>query len=137
MTRPGWYADPTGQAPLRWWDGSSWTAHISAPVQGQAPVPQSEPNTKLLIAILAWALVLVGTGLALFTNVSLLTGTGTVWTGVALAIVGAVVAFVGRASAATKVIAVILVAAAVASGVYDEIQLQHKRDQLNSIINGT
>ncbi len=22
---PGWYEDPTGKAPLRWWDGSTWT----------------------------------------------------------------------------------------------------------------
>jgi hypothetical protein len=23
---PGWYADPSGAAPLRWWDGTAWTA---------------------------------------------------------------------------------------------------------------
>lgn len=23
----GWYADPSGQAPLRWWDGRAWTDH--------------------------------------------------------------------------------------------------------------
>jgi len=26
----GWYADPSGQARLRWWDGSNWTDHTSA-----------------------------------------------------------------------------------------------------------
>lgn len=29
-TRPpaaGWYADPTGSASVRWWDGTAWTVH--------------------------------------------------------------------------------------------------------------
>jgi hypothetical protein len=26
---PGWYNDPSGQARLRWWDGSRWTEHQS------------------------------------------------------------------------------------------------------------
>ena len=25
----GWYADPQGQARLRWWDGSAWTEHVA------------------------------------------------------------------------------------------------------------
>ena len=28
--RPGWYADPSGQADLRWWDGQVWTASTRA-----------------------------------------------------------------------------------------------------------
>lgn len=27
-TAPGWYADPYGQAPLRWWDGAAWSEHV-------------------------------------------------------------------------------------------------------------
>lgn len=26
----GWYPDPHGEAAWRWWDGSAWTAHVSA-----------------------------------------------------------------------------------------------------------
>lgn len=26
---PGWYADPGGHGPWRWWDGHQWTAHTS------------------------------------------------------------------------------------------------------------
>ncbi|MEL4505231.1 RDD family protein [Luteococcus sp. H138] len=31
MTTPvaGWYADPTGQAPLRWWDGATWSGYVT------------------------------------------------------------------------------------------------------------
>ena len=25
---PGWYPDPSGQFPTRWWDGRSWTGHV-------------------------------------------------------------------------------------------------------------
>lgn len=36
---PGWYADPYGAAPQRWWDGTQWTAHVSQPVAAQAAQP--------------------------------------------------------------------------------------------------
>jgi uncharacterized RDD family membrane protein YckC len=33
---PGWYPDPSGQAPHRWWDGTRWTEHVGTPPQTQA-----------------------------------------------------------------------------------------------------
>ena len=32
-TRAGWYHDPHGSAPLRWWDGARWTDHIYDPAE--------------------------------------------------------------------------------------------------------
>jgi hypothetical protein len=29
VTPPGWFADPKGEARLRWWDGQQWTDNIS------------------------------------------------------------------------------------------------------------
>lgn len=40
---PGWYPDPSGQAPFRYWDGARWTEHTNngtpAPVQQVQPAP--------------------------------------------------------------------------------------------------
>ena len=36
----GWYTDPWGEAPLRWWDGGQWTAWTHAP---ETPVAQVAP----------------------------------------------------------------------------------------------
>jgi len=33
---PGWYPDPAGRAPFRYWDGTRWTEHTQ---QGTAPPP--------------------------------------------------------------------------------------------------
>ncbi|MGI8557520.1 MAG: hypothetical protein ACR2ND_04295, partial [Solirubrobacteraceae bacterium] len=86
--------------------------------------------------IAVWALLVIGAVMALFSSVSLLSGTTTVWVGVALTVVGAIVAFVThQVGIATKVIAALLVAACIGNGVYDEIQLQHKRDQINNLFN--
>lgn len=30
-TQPGWYDDPSGAAPRRWWDGARWTEHVHDP----------------------------------------------------------------------------------------------------------
>jgi uncharacterized protein YxjI len=40
---PGWYADPTGQAAHRWWDGQQWTDHVSSG-GAQAAAPQAPPS---------------------------------------------------------------------------------------------
>jgi hypothetical protein len=43
---PGWYADPSGAAPFRWWDGQTWTSatHDGQPVQEVQPVAVAQPS---------------------------------------------------------------------------------------------
>ncbi|RQP09508.1 MAG: DUF2510 domain-containing protein [Microbacteriaceae bacterium] len=48
QVRAGWYPDPLGMPQLRWWDGRSWTSHISTaretPVRSAAPTGFAEPE---------------------------------------------------------------------------------------------
>lgn len=45
----GWYPDPAGSSSQRWWDGTQWTGHLSAPA-APAPaayayaIPRQEPR---------------------------------------------------------------------------------------------
>ena len=49
QVRAGWYPDPLGTPQMRWWDGSSWTRHISTAretptVRPVAPTHFAEPE---------------------------------------------------------------------------------------------
>jgi hypothetical protein len=48
---PGWHADPWGQAPLRYWDGSNWTGHVSGP---PPPTPSDAENGNNLPSLSTW-----------------------------------------------------------------------------------
>jgi hypothetical protein len=41
MTAPGWFADPSREHALRYWDGSVWTMHVADPVPAFPPPPAS------------------------------------------------------------------------------------------------
>lgn len=39
----GWYPNPQNPAQQRWWDGTQWTEHVSAPAFGGAPAYAGAP----------------------------------------------------------------------------------------------
>ncbi|GAA2090526.1 hypothetical protein GCM10009840_31990 [Pseudolysinimonas kribbensis] len=57
---PGWYADPTGQAGVRWWDGAQWTSY-SAPHPGGAAATAAPrpalPSTTPVYTPFIWLIV--------------------------------------------------------------------------------
>jgi hypothetical protein len=43
---PGWYPDPTGAAPLRWWDGTDWVRATHDPAAADDDAWRSVPPTR-------------------------------------------------------------------------------------------
>ena len=60
---PGWYRDPWGVAPARWWDGDAWTAHVvhaQPPRWWGGPPPTLRPGAgwSMVAAVVAlWVLI--------------------------------------------------------------------------------
>jgi len=57
MSAADWYQDPTREGRLRYWDGSSWTEHVSEggavasdPIQGIAPAPPLGAGASAAVA---------------------------------------------------------------------------------------
>ncbi len=44
---PGWYADPSDSAQLRWWDGSTWTGDTRAQTPHTAPSPAGRARGRV------------------------------------------------------------------------------------------
>ena len=123
---PGWY--PAEHGVMRWWDGGAWAATSSS---APSAVQAADNQRKLILTI---GLIVAALGLFLSLQpVSLLTGSGKVWTGAAIAL-GAFVLVVVMLRKTTKwaVIVIGLIAAlSVASAVTTEIQLQKKRNEFS------
>lgn len=72
-TTAGWYPDPDGSGGQRYFDGQSWTDHRAPAAAVEAPpldaatpaAPRSSgPNGKVIVAVIAAVVVLVGVGVA-------------------------------------------------------------------------
>jgi hypothetical protein len=66
LPQPGWYPDHAGGSGLRWWDGTQWTDHVSAPIATQpaaqpysAPLRNTVPATTPVGNPFIWTIVLL------------------------------------------------------------------------------
>ena len=123
----------------RYWDGQVWTDHI-APVgalpQASPKRPRESQQQPQLIVVALLAASVVGAIMAM-QGASLLTGTGTQWTGAAIAIAAGIASYVLRKSIPgwLRVICVVAALLALVNVIYLEQQLDEKRQDLSEIFN--
>jgi hypothetical protein len=123
---PGWYPDPSDPTRSIYWDGTAWSG----------PVDPENSNNRKKSAVAIGVCVLVVIGLVMSMQpVSLITGSGPVWTGVAVVAAGTAVAFFLRAARWVRVVAALILALSLANALYIENQLSHKRDEITHMFN--
>lgn len=126
---PGWYPDPANPANQIYWDGNAW----SAPRQVVAP-GTGESSAGRRTAVAVGVCVLLGIGLVMsMQSVSLLTGTGPIWTGVGFVGAGTAVALFLGAAKWVRILAALLLALSLFNGFYMEKQISDKRDELSQV----
>lgn len=126
---PGWYLTTSGRH--AYWDGAKWLPDEPAPAP--APADQGISREK---AVAVGVLILSGIGLVMsMQSASLLTGTGSIWTGVAIAGVGAAAAFFLGAPKWARSVAAVMLALALFSAGYMEKQISDKRDEISHMFN--
>lgn len=120
---PGWYLTSSGRH--AYWDGQKWLPDEPPP----APAAHSNSREQ---AIAVGVLILSGIGLVMsMQSASLLTGTGSIWTGVALAGVGAAAAFFLGAAKWARIVAIVILVLALFSAGYMEKQISDKRNEIS------
>ncbi|MEW2481433.1 DUF2510 domain-containing protein [Mycobacterium sp. NPDC049093] len=127
---PGWYPDPSDPGNRIYWNGTSW----SGPASG--PTATDKANSGKQAAVAAGVCVLVVIGLVMsMQSVSLLTGSGPVWTGVAVVAAGTAVAFFLGAAKWVRIVAAVLLALALVNAIYIENEMSNKRNEISRMFN--
>ncbi|MFN8089647.1 MAG: DUF2510 domain-containing protein [Mycobacterium sp.] len=125
---PGWYPDPSGGV-QRYWYGANRTAAAATPDPGGS-------NKAKQAAVAAGVCILVAIGFVMsMQSVSLMTGSGIVWTGVAIVGGGMAASFFLGAQIWVRVLAGILLVIALINALSIEHQMSKKREELTRIFN--
>jgi hypothetical protein len=136
---PGWYPDPSDPLNQKqiYWNGSSWGETTGGPPSVvPAPPGTDTANRSKQTAIAIGVCVLAGIGLVMsMQSVSLLTGTGSLWTGVGVAAAGTAAAFFLGAAKWVRVVAALCLAFSVFNAIYMDNQLSQKRSEISEIFN--
>ena len=122
---PGWYPDPSNPQRQIYWDGTAW----SGP---PAPSTKADAGKKTAIAVGVSILCAVGLFMSM-QSASLLTGSGPIWTGVAVVGAGAAIAFFMGATKWVRVVASVCLVFAFFNGFYMEKQMSDMRNEITQI----
>ena len=103
---------------------------------GAPPGPSGKSDKAKKTGVAIGVVILAVVGLLMSQqSVTMFSGSGQVWTGVAIAGVATAVAFFMGAEQWARVIAIICVAIALVSAIFIEVQLNEKRQELSNIFN--
>jgi hypothetical protein len=125
--QPGWYPDPSNPGKQIHWDGARWGEPVRVP-------NDSGKGKKTAVATGVCVLVVIGLVMSM-QSVSLITGSGPVWTGVGVVAAGTAAAFFLGAPTWVRAVAAVLLALSLANAFYIENQLSHKRQEVTHMFN--
>jgi hypothetical protein len=134
---PGWYPDPSNPGRQIYWNGTAWSGppqSAGAPnfVPAAPPADDSSDSRKKAVSIGVGVLAVIGLFMSM-QSVSLMTGSGPVWTGVAVVGGATALAFFLRGAKWVRVVACILLAISVVNAFYIENELSHKSDEITHV----
>jgi hypothetical protein len=129
---PGWYPDPSGSSSQVYWDGTAWSGPAGLAGSGKSDDSKNDDSKNTAVAVAVYVLVGIGFVMAI-QPVSLFTGSGLIWTGVAVMTGGVAVAWFMRAANWVRVVAIALLAVSLVNASYIEKQLSDKRNELTHI----
>ncbi|BBZ03544.1 hypothetical protein MCHIJ_29810 [Mycolicibacterium chitae] len=123
---PGWYPDPSNPDKQIYWDGSAWRGEPSA---------EAEKNSKgKQTAVAVGVCLLVGIGLLMsMQSVSLMSGSGPLWTGVGFVAAGLAVSFFLGAANWVRVVAVAVLLLALVNVLYVENEMDNRRNEISQL----
>ena len=144
MTQPppqdtGWYPYPLDSTKRIYWNGTAWSSPVpldaaNAPASSSSDSSGSDSGKKTGIALGVLVLSIVGTVMSQ-QSVSLFSGSGQIWTGVAIAGVALALSYFLGAAFWVRTIASICLVFSLFSAIYMETQLNEKRQELSNIFN--
>lgn len=110
-------------------------SHAADPITSRpAPSPAATSNNGKEAAVAVGVCVLVVIGLFMsMQSVSLMTGSGPVWMGVAVVAAGTALAFFMGAAQWVRILAAVLLALSLANAFYIENEMSNKRDEMTQI----
>jgi hypothetical protein len=130
---PGWYPDPSDPGRQIYWNGTAWGGPPQPPgpasLAPPPPADRSNDSRKTFAGIGVCVLAVIGLFMSM-QDVSLMTGTGPVWTGVAVVGGATALGFFLRAAPIARGLAVLLLLVSLANAFYIENQVSKKRDEI-------